>query len=175
LLDIKAKIVNVPDFPKPGIVFRDIVPLLRDHFSETIAALAEKLSATEWKDVDVIVGIESRGFVLAAALAEKFGKGFVPVRKQGKLPPPIVALPYQLEYGTGVLEMQRGSGRALLIDDVLATGGTLLASGDLCQRAGYDVTQLLVLIDLRLVENFSWRGKAVRSVVQYQVSADRSA
>ena len=167
MTDLKAHVVDVPDFPKPGILFRDIVPLLREHFAETIAALGAQLSATEWAQIDVVGGIESRGFVLAAALAEKYGKGFVPVRKQGKLPPPVVALPYQLEYGAGILEMQRGKGRLLLVDDVLATGGTLLASSELCELAGYEPLQLLVLIDLRLVPNFAWRDLRARSVIQY--------
>jgi adenine phosphoribosyltransferase len=167
VIDIKSHIVAVPDFPKPGILFRDIMPLLRNHFGQAIAALGEQLNPDEWSAIDVVIGIESRGFVLAAALAEKFGKAFVPVRKQGKLPPPVVDLPYKLEYGTGTLEIQRGTGRALLVDDVLATGGTLSTSGDLCERAGFEVMQLLVLIDLRLIPDFHWRSLTPRSVVQY--------
>ncbi len=167
MTDLASHIVAVPDFPKPGILFRDIAPLLRNHFGATIAALGEAIDADEWEDIDVVIGIESRGFVLGAALAERFGKAFVPVRKQGKLPPPVVALAYALEYGTGVLEMQRGTGRALLVDDVLATGGTLRASADLCRTAGYEIAQLLVLIDLRIVSDFAWDGLPVRSIVRY--------
>lgn len=167
MIDLASHIVAVPDFPKPGILFRDIAPLLRNRFGPTIAALGDALSADEWAGIDVVIGIESRGFVLGAALAERFGKAFALVRKQGKLPPPVVALAYALEYGTGVLEMQRGEGRALLVDDVLATGGTLRASADLCERAGYDVGQLLVLIDLRIVPDFAWNGLSARSLIQY--------
>lgn len=167
MIDIRSHIVAVPDFPRPGILFRDIMPLLRAHFGETIAAMAAQLSANEWSAIEVVVGIESRGFVLAAAMAEKMGKAFAPVRKEGKLPPPVIALPYELEYGFGTLEMQRGSGRALVVDDVLATGGTLRASSDLCERAGYEVTQLLVLVDLQFVPDFNWKKLIPRSVVRY--------
>jgi adenine phosphoribosyltransferase len=167
VFDLKTHIAAVPDFPKPGILFRDIMPLLRSHFGATIDALGTQLSSDEWAGIDAVIGIESRGFILAAALATKFGKGFVPVRKAGKLPPPVVDRSYKLEYGEDRLEMQKGTGRALLVDDVLATGGTLATAGDLCQQAGYDVTHLLVLIDLRLVPDFHWTNLTPRSVVQY--------
>ena len=128
MFDIRTHIAEVPDFPKPGILFRDIMPLLRRHFGATIAALGACLSDDEWASIDAVAGIESRGFVLASALADRFGKGFVPVRKAGKLPPPVVDRSYQLEYGSDRLEMQRGAGRLLLVDDVLATGGTRIAT-----------------------------------------------
>jgi len=165
--DLKRLVWDVPDFPKPGILFRDISPLLRSHFAETIAAMDGLFSAAEWRAVDAVAGIESRGFILAAAMAERRGKGFVPIRKQGKLPPPVVDVPYALEYGTGVLEMQRGEGRLILVDDVLATGGTLAASATLSRMAGYDVTALAVLIDLKLVHDFRWEGMTTRTVIVY--------
>ena len=139
MTDLASRIVAIPDFPKPGIVFRDIMPLLRDHFDATVEAMAAQLSDEEWASIDVLIGIESRGFVFAAALAQRLGKGFVPVRKKGKLPPPVVAKSYQLEYGSDHLEMRPGTGRGVLVDDVLATGGTLATAGGLCSDAGYDV------------------------------------
>jgi adenine phosphoribosyltransferase len=167
LLDLKSLITNVADFPKPGIMFRDISPLLREHLDATIGALDSLLSEAEWHAVDALAGIESRGFILGAALATRRGKGFVLVRKQGKLPPPVVDITYDLEYGSGVLEMQRGAGRLLVIDDVLATGGTLTASADLCVRAGYEVSALIALIDLKIVPDYHWRDLKVRSTVSY--------
>jgi len=167
MIDLKSYIRNVPDFPQPGILFRDISPLLRQAFGETIEALGALLDAREWSQVDAIAGVESRGFILASALALRQGKGFVLVRKKGKLPPPVVELAYGLEYGTGVLEMQAGSGRLLLVDDVLATGGTLMASAALAELAGYSVFQSIVLVDLKLKPPFRWDRPPVRAVVTY--------
>jgi len=164
---LKQKVVDIPDFPKPGILFRDITPLLRDHFNEMIDALDGLFSDSHWNQVDAIAGVESRGFILASALAVRRKKGFVPVRKKGKLPPPVVDVAYDLEYGTGVLEMQAGKGRLLLIDDVLATGGTLRATADLCVLAVYAVAGLGVLIDLELVRGFTWRDHTARAVIRY--------
>jgi adenine phosphoribosyltransferase len=165
--DLKRHVVSVPDFPRPGILFRDIGPLLRQHFEATLAALENQVSAGEWSELDALAGIESRGFILAAALAARHGKGFVPIRKKGKLPPPVMDRAYELEYGTGVLEMQCGGGRLLLVDDVLATGGTLRAAAELSQAAGFEVCGLLVLIDLKLCADFRWQRHALRSVIQY--------
>src|SRR5271155_353977 len=167
MIDLKQAIASVPDFPRPGILFRDISPLLRDHFDATMAAMDALLDEAEWNEIDALAGIESRGFILGAALAIRRGKGFVLVRKQGKLPPPVVDVSYDLEYGSGVLEMQRGQGSGLLIDDVLATGGTLSASAELCLRAGYSVAALAVLIDLKIVVDYRWRDVPLRAAICY--------
>jgi adenine phosphoribosyltransferase len=164
---LKAAIVDVADFPKPGILFRDISPLLKSHLAATIQALDGLLTEAEWGGIDAVAGIESRGFILGAALALHRRKGFVLVRKQGKLPPPVVEVSYALEYGSGVLEMQRGQGSVLLIDDVLATGGTLSASAELCVRAGYSVAALAVLIDLKIVVDYRWRDVPLRAAICY--------
>ena len=167
MFELKQAIAAVPDFPRPGILFRDISPLLRNHFDAAIRAMDALLTAAEWGAIDAVAGIESRGFVLGAALAMNRGKGFVLVRKQGKLPPPVVDAAYGLEYGSGVLEMQRGEGRLLLVDDVLATGGTMTAAADLCQRAGYQLHALAALIDLNLVANYSWGALRLRAAIYY--------
>lgn len=164
---LKQAVRNVPDFPSKGVMFRDIAPLLREHFAATIDALDQLLTAEEWRHIDAVAGIESRGFILGAALAAKRGKGFVLVRKKGKLPPPVVDISYSLEYGSGVMEMQHGSGALLLVDDVLATGGTLSASADLCERAGYQVRALAVLINLNIVADYHWRDLPLHSAIEY--------
>ena len=165
--DLRQLVSNVPDFPKPGVLFRDISPLLRNHFHAAVESLDSLLTEAEWGEIDALAGIESRGFILGAALATHRRKGFVLVRKQGKLPPPVVDISYDLEYGSGVLEMQRGHGRVLLIDDVLASGGTMTASAELCQRAGYEVKALAALIDLKIVADYRWRDMTLRASISY--------
>jgi adenine phosphoribosyltransferase len=165
--DLKSLVSEVPDFPKPGILFRDVSPLLRERFGDTVEALDALFSEEEWRAVDAVAGVESRGFILAAALAERRRRGFVPIRKKGKLPPPVVDVAYDLEYGTGVLEMQTGRGCLLLIDDVLATGGTIRASVNLSLMAGYELRGLGVLIDLGMVPGFRCDDFEVRSVLRY--------
>jgi adenine phosphoribosyltransferase len=165
--DLKRYIVAVPDFPKPGILFRDIMPLLREQFGPTIAALDALLSAEEWARIDAVAGIESRGFILGAALALHRGKGFIPIRKQGKLPPPVSGLAYQLEYGTATLEMQPGTGRLLIVDDVVATGGTMAAGAALCESCGFRVGALIALIDLKLIPVLHWKGLPLRAALAY--------
>jgi adenine phosphoribosyltransferase len=148
---IKGRIREVPDFPKPGILFKDITPLLKDGplFRKLIQMWGEEYRGK----VDFIAGIESRGFIFGAPLAVEIGVGFVPIRKKGKLPAPTYQVEYQLEYGVDQLEIHRdafeGEGkRVLLIDDLLATGGTAVAAAKLIEKAGGEVVQIQFLIEL---------------------------
>ena len=166
-IDLKHYIATVPDFPRPGILFRDIMPLLRAQFEATITAMEGLLGAAEWAGIDAIAGIESRGFILGAALALRRDKGFIPIRKQGKLPPPVSRLAYQLEYGEATLEMHAGSGRVAIVDDVLATGGTMQAAAQLCVRSGFQPGALLALIDLKLVPTLQCHGLTARTALSY--------
>lgn len=166
-MDLKPFVTDVPDFPKPGIIFRDISPLLREHFRETVVAMTKLFSKDEWASFDVVGGIESRGFILGAALALVHGKGFVKIRKAGKLPGAVERREYEMEYGEGALEMQHGQGRMLIIDDVLATGETMKAAAELARAAGYEVGGFGVLINLKSLNNFSWRRRKARAVMHY--------
>lgn len=164
---LRPFIREIPDFPKPGILFRDISPLLRNHLALTLDHLSALLTDDEWRSIDAIAGIEARGFILASALAVRHQKGFVPIRKAGKLPPPVVQASYDLEYGSSTLEAQHGSGKLLIVDDVLATGGTISAAASLAVAAGYTVAALVCLIDLNLVPGFRWKDQPVRAVLHY--------
>lgn len=158
----------VPDFPKPGILFSDISPLLKNHFSETIDAMSNLYSEQEWAEIDYLAGIESRGFIFAAALALKHNKGFIKVRKPGKLPNVAASIEYGLEYGTDCLEMQQGDGsRLLLLDDLIATGGSMGAAAQLCEKVGYQVSGMACLIDLASLNSFEYKGMTVKSVIQF--------
>jgi len=146
---IKAKIRDVADHPQPGVVFKDITPLLAD--GQALATVVGALAA-EQGPVDKVVGIEARGFILAAAVACQLGSGFVPVRKQGRLPGPTYARSYELEYGTATIEVHQDAfapgERVLIVDDVLATGGTAEATADLVRRAGAEVAGIAVILEL---------------------------
>lgn len=167
MTSLKSFIRDVPDFPIKGVVFRDISPLLEDHFEETVTQMATLFSEEDWKEICTVVGIDARGFLFAAALALLQKKRLRLVRKSGKLPPPVIRIAYTLEYGQNLLEMQEGTGTVLVVDDVLATGGTLAAAGTLCQKAGYKVKGFAAVIDLKFLNNFCWNGLQTRSLVQY--------
>jgi adenine phosphoribosyltransferase len=162
----ETHIRNVQDFPKPGVLFKDITPLLQERLSEVIEAMSQNI---DWKNIDFIVGIESRGFILGAAMAQLQGKGFIPMRKKGKLPPPIIAESYTLEYGTDTLEMIKNEhpGRVVLVDDVLATGGTIKAAMKLCQKNKLEVKAMSLLINLTFLNKFKEEGLPVISVLNY--------
>jgi len=146
---ITARIRDVPDYPQVGVVFKDITPLLAD--GEAFRAVIDVLATTHGP-VDKVAGIEARGFILAAPVATRLGAGFVPIRKKGKLPGATFAEDYQLEYGTATIEVLTDAfepdERVLVIDDVLATGGTARATADLVQRAGAQVAGISVLLEL---------------------------
>ena len=146
---VKSRVRDVPDYPQPGVVFKDITPLLAD--GKAFSAVVDGLAAL-YGPVDKVVGIEARGFILAAPVACRIGAGFVPVRKKGKLPGTTFAQDYELEYGTATLEVLtdafQPSDRVLVIDDVLATGGTAQATVNLVRRFGAEVTGFAVLIEL---------------------------
>jgi adenine phosphoribosyltransferase len=146
---IKAKVRDVADYPQPGVVFKDITPLLAD--GKALAAVVSALSEGHGP-VDKVAGIEARGFILAASVACQLGSGFVPVRKQGRLPGPTYARTYQLEYGTATIEVHQDAftpgERVLIVDDVLATGGTAEATADLVRRAGAEVAGVAVILEL---------------------------
>ena len=168
---LKTKIRHIPDFPKPGILFYDITTLLNDPqgFRDMIDALASPFSA---RDVEQVVGIESRGFILGAAVANHLGAGFVPIRKPGKLPSKTHREDYALEYGTDGLEIHedavRDGQRVLIVDDVLATGGTAKAAAGLVRRIGGSLVGLTFLIELNFLKGRErLSGENVYSVLQY--------
>jgi adenine phosphoribosyltransferase len=154
-MDIKALIRDIPDFPKAGILFRDITTLLKDAegFKYTIDTLVEKCA--DFKP-DYIVGMESRGFIFAAPMACQMGAGFVPVRKPGKLPTEAYSVEYALEYGTDRLEMHKDAiepgKRVLIVDDVIATGGTAAATAKLIELAGGELVAFAFLSELTFLE-----------------------
>jgi adenine phosphoribosyltransferase len=149
--ELKLLIRTIPDFPMPGILFRDVTTLIGhgEGFATAVNMLADQARAA---GAEAIAGIEARGFIFGAAAAARLGLGFVPIRKPGKLPVPVLALDYALEYGTGTLEIDPdaiGDGqRVVVIDDLLATGGTALAATQLLRKAGAQVEHALFVIDL---------------------------
>ncbi|MCL5055242.1 MAG: adenine phosphoribosyltransferase [Firmicutes bacterium] len=171
ILELKEKIRNVPDFPVKGILFRDITTLLKDSeaFSKTIELLSRHY---EKGSIDIVAGIEARGYILGAPLAARLGAGFVPVRKPGKLPSEAISETYTLEYGTNTLEVhadavQKGE-KVLIVDDLIATGGSALAAKKLIERLGGMVTGFCFLIELTDLNGKKSLGNTeIYSLIQY--------
>ena len=151
-MDLKSYIREVPDFPKIGINYKDIQPLLEDDqaFFEALYQMGELVDLTK---VDYFVGIESRGFIFASALAAMNMKGFKMIRKRGKLPPgDLITLEYGLEYGRDIIEMEEGIGNVVIVDDVFATGGTMTAASLVAETAGYQVVDEICLLDIGITK-----------------------
>jgi adenine phosphoribosyltransferase len=171
MIDMKKLIRDVPGFPKPGIVFKDITTLTKDPqgFREAVDAIADRYRDSR---IDAVVGIESRGFIFGAAVAHRLGVGFVPARKPGKLPAETVRAEYALEYGTDAVEIHRdgiGKGqRVLIVDDLLATGGTAAATAGLVEKLGGTVVAVAFVVDLAFLGGREkLAGRDVFALVQY--------
>ncbi len=171
MIDLSKFIRDVPDFPKPGIVFKDITPLLGS--AEGLAEAVEAMAKPFWgKSIDAVAGIESRGFIFGSAMACLLNVGFVPVRKPGKLPYEKVREEYQLEYGTDAVEVHRDGvqpgQRILMVDDLLATGGTMAASCALIERIGGAVAGVAFLIELSFLNGRErLNGREIHAVIRY--------
>jgi len=170
---LKQKIRSVPDFPKPGILFYDVTTLLRDPegFRLSIDAMTEPFAG---EHIDLVAGIESRGFILGAAMADRMGAGFVPVRKLGKLPARTVRESYSLEYGTDSLEVHADAiepgQHVLIVDDLLATGGTAAAVTKLVKKLGGHMVGLSFLVELGFLPGRQkLEGERIHSVLHYEV------
>ena len=168
---LRSRISDVPDFPEPGVVFKDISPLLADHIA--FAGAVDAIVAHHGRGtVEKVVGIEARGFLLAAPVAYHFGAGFVPVRKPGKLPLAVHERSYDLEYGSNVLQVHQDAfapgDRVLVVDDVLATGGTAAAAMALVEAAGGTVVGLSVLLELTFLHGrAALPGRDVHALLTY--------
>jgi adenine phosphoribosyltransferase len=165
---VTARLRDIPDFPSPGIVFKDVTPLLAD--GETFGAVVRDMAERRRGSVDIVVGIEARGFIFGAALAHELGIGFVPVRKAGKLPGRTLDVSYDLEYGSATIEVLEdsfvGGERVLVVDDVLATGGTAAATCELLEQAGAEVVAFEALVELAFLHGRDrLSGRDVHTVV----------
>jgi adenine phosphoribosyltransferase len=171
-VDLRAHIRDIPDFPKPGIVFKDLTPLFLypPALEQTVGLLSRYASDLE---VDLVVAAEARGFILGGAIASQAGAGFIPARKPGKLPAETDSVEYTLEYGLDALEVHNdalaGGARVLVHDDLLATGGTARAVCDLVERAGAEVAGCAFIVELAFLEGRKQlEGYDVRSLVRYE-------
>ena len=170
-MNLESKIRNIQDFPKPGIGFKDITTLLKDGeaFKEAVDRIVENLKD---KEVDYVVGPEARGFLLGAPVAYALGAGFVPIRKPGKLPAEVVSFEYDLEYGTDKIEMHKDSieegKKVVIIDDLLATGGTVEAATKLIESLGGEIVSIQFLIELEFLNGKDkLKGYDVESIIKY--------
>ena len=169
--DLASKIRDIPDFPKPGILFKDITTLLKDGpaFKAAIDALLERVRD---KRIDVVVGMESRGLIFGAPIAYTLGVGFVPVRKLGKLPWEVVSVEYDLEYGSATLEMHKDAitpgQRVLIVDDLLATGGTVAGTIELVRQLKGEIVALAFLIELKFLKGRDrLQGNEIVTLIEY--------
>ncbi len=172
--DIRAAIRSIPDYPRPGVVFRDITTLLGNAraLRRTVDELVQPWPGSK---IDKVAGVEARGFILGGAVAHQLSAGFVPIRKKGKLPHDTVSVAYSLEYGLDEIEMHRDAispgERVILVDDLIATGGTAIAAVDLLRRLGAEVVAAVFVIDLPDLggaEKLRQRGVTVRTLVQFE-------
>ena len=161
ITDFTPYVTDIPNFPIPGVTFKDIQPLLADPkaFRQAIFEMFVKFET----NMNYWVGIDSRGFIFASALSQYSNKGLKLIRKKDKLPPPVESKTYDLEYGNDTVQMQPGKGKVIIVDDVYATGGTMDAAEELCKQAGYEVLGKLVFIDLAFLHG----PTNVRSVIKY--------
>ncbi len=168
---LRSSIRDIPDYPKKGIMFKDLTPLLKDRgaFKTCVDALVESVSGMQF---DYVLGVEARGFIMGGAVAYRLGRGFIPARKKGKLPYNVVTQEYALEYGTAALDMhvdaiEKGS-RVLIIDDLLATGGTALASAKLVEGLGGRVAGMAFVVELGALNGRDkLKGYSVLSLLKY--------
>jgi adenine phosphoribosyltransferase len=175
-MTIKSKIRTIPDYPKKGILFRDITTLIKDPvgFRLVVDTMTQRYSHANI-DFDIVVGIESRGFIIGSALAYTLGKGFIPIRKKGKLPAEIEFQEYALEYGTDRIEIHKDAlkkgERVLLVDDLLATGGTAMAAAALVEKLGGVVVEMAFVVDLPEVggrKKLEGKGYKVYSLTEFE-------
>jgi adenine phosphoribosyltransferase len=171
-VDLASLVRDIPDFPTPGVVFKDLTPLFAEHAA--FAAVVDRLSdAFAGRDIDRVLGVEARGFIVGAPVAYRFGAGFTPVRKAGKLPWHVEQEEYALEYGTDLLEIHRDAvapgERVLVIDDVLATGGTAAATGRLVEKLGAEVVGMGFVIELAFLNGREQLpGHDIVSLITYE-------
>jgi adenine phosphoribosyltransferase len=175
-MPIKSRIRSIPDYPKKGIMFRDITTLIKDPvgFRLVTDQLTQRYLSGE-VDFDVIVGIEARGFIMGGALSYTLGKGFVPIRKKGKLPADVVSQAYELEYGTDMVEIHKDAfekgTRVILVDDLLATGGTALAAAALIEKLGGVIVEIAFIVNLPDVggeKKLQDKGYKVYSLTEFE-------